>query len=320
MNAVQASEFGWEGEGAFALVRRAGRLALERRPPPRPGPGEVVLRAAFAGLCRTDLRVADGEVAVVDGRVLGHEVAGVVAAVGAGVEGLAVGDPAAVDPRLPCGRCPVCMSQGTGLGCQDPSFLGVDRDGAFAGHVAVPAAAIVPVPAGMDLRLAAYVEPVAATLAIVEAGLPRAGVGVVAGRGRIAELALLVLRVHGFERVTRVDPEALGGAADLDFAIEAAADGALVPALLARLRPRGTLVVKSRALGRVAIDLGQVVAREARIVGASYGSFAEAARLLASGRLDPTPLFGPARALSEHAAVFAEARAGEAQKLFFDLR
>lgn len=280
----------------------------------------MVLRAAFAGLCRTDLRVADGEVTVADGRVLGHEVAGVIAAVGAGVAGLAVGDPAAVDPRLPCGCCPECMSQGTGVACRAPSFLGVERDGAFAGFVVVPAAAIVPVPVDMDLRLAAYVEPVAATLAIIEAGLPRAGVGVVAGRGRIAELALLVLRAHGFERVTRVEPEGLDGAAELDFAIEAAADGALVPALLARLRPRGTLVVKSRALGRVAIDLGQVVAREVRIVGASYGSFAEAVRLLASARLDPTPLFGPARGLAEYAAVFAEARAGEAQKLFFDLR
>ena len=301
-----------------ALVRGGGGARLQRREVPTPGPGEVRIRAAFAGVCRTDLRAADGALAVADGRVLGHEVGGVIDALGAGVRGLRVGQPTSVDPRLPCGSCLSCRS---GSMCQEPALLGVDRDGAFASHLVVPAGAAAPVPPGLDLRLAAYVEPVAATLAIVEVGLPRRGVGVVVGRGRIAALALRVLRAHGFTAVRRVDPEALGEApAGLDFVVEAEPDDAVLERALGRLRPRGTLVVKSRGRGPWPLDLGEVVARELRVVGASYGSFTGAVELLASGRLDPGDLLGPARPLADHVAVLAEARASEAHKLFFDLR
>jgi len=299
------------------LVRRGGVVALERRQALVAGAGEVVVRVVFAGICRTDLRAADGELEVAEGRVLGHELGGVIAEVGAGVHGLALGQPVSVDPRLPCGRCVGCQEQGR---CWAPALLGVDRDGAFADEVVVPAAAIVPVPAGLDLRLAAYVEPLAATLAIVEAGLPLAGLGVVVGRGRIAELALRVLRAHGFARVSRVDPGAVVGLfGGLDFVIEAEASAAVIEAAVARLRPGGTLVVKSRALGRVTIDLGVVIAKQLRVVGACYGSFAAAAALLASGRLDLRALLGRARPLAEYAEALAEARAGEGQKLFFAL-
>lgn len=301
--------------GGWVLARRGGAVGLERRAARAAGAGEVAVRVAFAGICRTDVRAADGELGVAEGRVLGHELGGTIAAVGAGVRGLAVGQTVSVDPRLACGRCVGCAAE---EGCWRPEFLGVDRDGAFAEVLVVPASAIVAVPAGLDLRLAAYVEPVAATLAIVEAGLPQAGVGVVVGRGRIAELALLVLHAHGFSRASLVDPAALvetrGG---LDFAIEAEASAALIDAVVARLRPRGTLVVKSRALGRIPIDVGAVIAKELRVVGACYGSFAAAAALLASGRVDVRPLLGRARPLVEYAEALAEARAGEGQKLFF---
>src|SRR5436309_2081583 len=88
-----------------ALVRDDTGVRLARIPALIPAAGEVAIAVAFAGVCRTDLAVADGRIAVADGRVLGHELSGRIASLGDGVTGIAVGDPVTAIPFAPCGRC-----------------------------------------------------------------------------------------------------------------------------------------------------------------------------------------------------------------------
>ena len=97
----------------MALVAGSARLEAVERPAPFPGPGEVVVRVAACGVCRTDLHVVDRELpAVPDGIVPGHEMVGRVEALGAGVDGLSIGQRIGI-PWLghTCGVCRYCATR-----------------------------------------------------------------------------------------------------------------------------------------------------------------------------------------------------------------
>src|SRR5262245_6358055 len=138
-----------------ALVRHGTWVGLRDVPRPRPGPGEVLVRVVVAGICRTDLHVAEGRLPAADPVVLGHEFAGLVEGLGAGVAGFHLGDRVAVMPVLPCAACPPCRAADE-LVCLAPAMLGVERDGAFAEFVAVPAHRVHRLPPGLPWRAAAY--------------------------------------------------------------------------------------------------------------------------------------------------------------------
>ncbi len=278
---------------------------LAEVPEPAPAAGEVVIDVAFAGVCRSDLAAADGAIAVAAGRVLGHELAGRVRAIGAGVDGLAAGDPVTVIPFAPCRACAACAAGGR---CAAPRWLGVDVDGAFAERVRAPASTVVRLPPGLTLRRGAYVEPVAAALGVVPF-LERGARVLVSGRGRIAELTARVAAAHG-AAVAR----AREGGELFDVAIEHGGEPA---GLLAALRPGGTLILKSRARRPIALAAGELVARDLVVRGASHGSFAAAIDGLHGGAIAIDDLLAPARPLDELAEVFAAERAGEDRKQMF---
>ena len=255
-----------------ALVRTEAGVALVERAVPRVG---VVVEVAYAGVCRTDLAVADGTIVVSDGRVLGHELAG-------WVEG-----------------APVTVIPFSGR-----SWLGIDRDGAFADRVAVPAACVLPLPAGMSLVHGAYVEPVAAALGALVAIRPRDRV-LVTGAGRIAALTVRVIEAAGAMATRDV------AAGPFDVIVEH--DGA---APVAALNDGGTLVLKSRARRDVVLDAAELVARDLVVRGASHGSFATAIEWLSTRRIAIDDLLAAPRPLDAYADVFAAARGETAKQLF----
>ncbi len=299
-----------------AIVRDVSGTRLAQAPEPAPAADEVVIDVAFAGVCRTDLAVADGAIAVAPGRVLGHELAGRVRAIGAAVRGLAAGDPVTVIPFWPCGACAACAASRR---CGAPRWLGIDRDGAFAERVRAPAAAVVRLPPGLPLRRGAYVEPVAAALGALPL-VERGARVLVAGRGRIAELTARVLAAHGAVIARSGDraPAAAGAGAldgpEFDVAIEHGGDPA---ALVPLLRAGGTLILKSRARRPIALDAGELVARDLVVRGASHGSFAAAIDWLHGGAIAIDDLLAPPRPLEAFAEVLAAERAGEAHKQMF---
>jgi propanol-preferring alcohol dehydrogenase len=132
---------------AMVLHRIGEPLRLKERPDPVPGPGEVRLRVEACAVCRTDLHVVDGELPSPKLPIVpGHEIVGVVEAVGAGVRDLAVGERVGA-PWLghACGACPYCTEGRENL-CDYPLFNGYTRDGGFATHFIAEAAFVFPMP------------------------------------------------------------------------------------------------------------------------------------------------------------------------------
>lgn len=132
---------------AMSVSSQSGRLEACRRPDPAPGRFEVLLRVRACGVCRTDLHVVDGDLPErVRGVIPGHEIIGVVEALGADVTSLALGARVGVGwLGRTCGACPYCQAGEENL-CDAPLFTGWTRDGGFADHVVVDARYCFPIP------------------------------------------------------------------------------------------------------------------------------------------------------------------------------
>ena len=143
-----------------AVVLRAfgdsNNLRLESVPEPTPGTGEVLLRVHACGVCYHDVINRRGHLPRTSvPAILGHEVAGEVVAVGAGVKGWKVGDRAATLQRLSCGSCPTCRAGRPTLCRRDARFFGEEIPGGYASLMAAPVAGLGRVPASLSWEAAA---------------------------------------------------------------------------------------------------------------------------------------------------------------------
>ena len=245
------------------VLRIVGRpLVLETRPEPLPGPGEIRVRVEACAVCRTDLHVVDGD--LTDPclpLVPGHEIVGIVEAVGDGVTSLEPGRRVGI-PWLghTCGQCSYCAAGDENL-CDRPVFTGYTRDGGFATHTVADA--------NYAFALDGFSDPVAAA-PLMCAGLigwrslKKAGDGKrigLYGFGAAAHIVAQVCRwqgreVYAFTRpgdaAAQAHARSLGacwtGGSDerppelLDSAILFAPVGALVPAALKAVRKAGRVV------------------------------------------------------------------------------
>ena len=126
-------------------------LTIEEVPTPQAAHGEVLLKVAACGLCRTDLHYLHGTPTFKPPPlILGHEISGTVTAVGPGVESFKAGDKALVPPVFSCGHCAFCRA-GRGTLCANQVMVGNHRDGGFAEFIAVPANQIFPFPPTVPL-------------------------------------------------------------------------------------------------------------------------------------------------------------------------
>jgi len=141
---------------AMVLNRVGTPLVLTERPDRQPGPGQIRVKVAACGVCRTDLHVVDGELPnPLVPIVPGHEIVGRIDAIGPGVEGLAMGERVGI-PWLghTCGVCPYCRMHRENL-CDHPVFTGFTRDGGFATAAVADARFAFPLgEAGSDVSLA----------------------------------------------------------------------------------------------------------------------------------------------------------------------
>jgi propanol-preferring alcohol dehydrogenase len=141
---------------AMVLKKLRTPLVWSELPDRRPGPGEVRVKVSACGVCRTDLHVVDGELPEPQVPIIpGHEIVGRIDALGAGVEGLALGERVGV-PWLghTCGVCPYCVEDRENL-CDRPVFTGYTRDGGFATAVIADARFAFPLgETGEDVALA----------------------------------------------------------------------------------------------------------------------------------------------------------------------
>ncbi len=133
-----------------------GRLRLEDRPAPEPGPGEILIRVAACGVCRTDLHVVEGDLPAARMPIVpGHQAVGVVERIGSGVTRFAPGDRAGIAwLRSTCGSCSFCASGKENL-CGESRFTGWHEDGGYAERAVVPEAYAYAIPDAFSERDAA---------------------------------------------------------------------------------------------------------------------------------------------------------------------
>jgi L-iditol 2-dehydrogenase len=317
-------------EGAWAMP-------LRERPDPKPSEGEVVVAVRASGICGSDVHGYAGLTGRrTPGVVMGHEAAGVVQAVGAGVTGVKDGDRVALRSILPCFRCDQCRAGRTNV-CANRRGLGMHIDGAYADRVALPATAVLPLPDGLSFEEAAMIEPLAVAMHAVNlTPFELFEDVVIIGAGTIGLLTLLAVRSRGAGRVIVTDRSAhrLDAARNLgaDEALDAAetdptdailelTGGTGVPVVFEAVGITPTVrqsVAVARRGGRVTwignsapvVELGmqEMVSKELTLHGA-YGfvdEFDRAADALATRRLDVRPLIERVAPLEEGPDLFAQ--------------
>jgi len=222
--------------------------------PPTDGDG-VRIRVRSAGICGSDLHLIEAGVVEAAAVTLGHEVAGITD------DGTAV----AIEPLAPCGTCGPCTDGEYNLCRAGGAMLfGVGRDGGMADEMWVPARALVPLPAGIDVRDASLVEP----LAVVVHSFRRAGVRsnqrvAVIGGGTIGLCAVAVGRALGCEvgLMARHDHQRAAGerlgasevSGEYDVVIEAAGSETALASAVHLAKPSAQVVIPGIYWGPVAL-------------------------------------------------------------------
>lgn len=251
----------WEVARPGALS--GGPLEFVERDPPEPAPGEVRVRVRTCGVCRTDVHVAEGDLPVHKRRVVpGHEVIGIVDALGTGATRFQRGDRIGIAwLRRTCGTCRFCTSGRENL-CEAPRFTGWDEDGGYSEYAVVPQDYAYEIPAAFDDERAAPLlcAGIIGYRALRQSRLPERGRLGIYGFGGSAHLAAQVAlhekaTVYVMTRTERARRLALdlGVAAavgpseappePLDAAILFAPAGDLVPVALEALDRGATLAI-----------------------------------------------------------------------------
>lgn len=252
-------------------VAKPLQLGVVEMVPPRPGPGDVLVRVRRAGICGSDLHIYHGANPFARyPRVLGHEVMGEIEAVGEGVTGVAVGTRVVLDPVIACGRCRACRIGRSNV-CARLEVIGVHRDGGMAERVVAPAANAIAVPDGLSDRAAALAEPFAVAANVLErTGIEAGELVLIYGAGTVGLTALQAARLHGarcivvdLDEVRLERARALGAEAaveprstDLGALVAELTEGEGVPLVVEGTGAPGVLEEAVRlagAAGRVAI-------------------------------------------------------------------
>lgn len=318
-------------------------LRIEDHPEPSPGKGEVLIDMARGGICGSDLHYYQhggfGTVRLREPMILGHEVAGHVAALGAEVESLEVGQLVAVSPSRPCGTCRYCMA-GQQNHCLNMRFYGSAMpfphiQGAFSERLVADVSQCVPAD-GLTPEEAAMAEPLSVVLHAARLAGSLAGKRVlVTGCGPIGLLAVLVARAYGAVEVVATDITAFtldmaqNVGADSTFNVADTPDGlapftadkghfdllfecsgvasALASAVPA-MRP-GANVMQLGLGGDMTLPMQAMTARELVLKGSFrfHHEFPLAVEMMQKGRLDVKPLVTETRPMAEAVAAFERA-------------
>jgi 2-desacetyl-2-hydroxyethyl bacteriochlorophyllide A dehydrogenase len=323
------------------VLAAAGELRIEDGPEPVAGSGELRVRAQAVGICGSDLHAFADEHPFIELPVIpGHEAAGVVDAVGAGVSGFAAGDQVLLEPNLIDHRCAYCQSGRYNL-CEHLEVVGCQTSGALAGAFVAPAERFHHLPPGMTMAEAAMVEPLStATHAVRIADGVRGRSVAVLGAGSIGLLTMLAARASGADAIAITDP--LTGKRDMavelgaDFAVDPTEDDA-VPQIRERLPRRpdvvfdcvstqssieqaialalkgGTVVVEGVPRGPASLPLHLVQDRELRLQGTAMyvrEDVERAIELIADGRVPAARLITRSYPLAQAEEAFRAAAEG----------
>lgn len=305
-----------------------------------PGPGQVLLRMGAGGICGSDLHYYHdggfGPIKVREPIILGHEVAGTIAATGEGVHGLPVGTRVALNPSRACGHCQYCDA-GTPRHCVNMRFSGSamrlpHEQGGFREHMIAQAEQCEPLSQHTSLAAAACAEPLAVALharnqAVSLAGALKGKRVLVTGAGPIGSLCVAVAYEAGASQIVATDLQdatlavarrmgasqtinvSTDGAAlepyfeqkgYFDVCFECSASASALRSAAMAVRPCGTIVQVGVA-GDVAVPLNMIVGKEISLRGSHRfdAEYLEAVRLIDQGLIDVRPIITASYPLEE---------------------
>jgi 2-desacetyl-2-hydroxyethyl bacteriochlorophyllide A dehydrogenase len=325
------------------IVTAPGTFEVAEVEVPTPGPGEALVHTSVSGVCGSDLHAAHGRHPFVPLPYRpGHEVVGVVAAIGAEVTGVEPGQRVTVEPTLPCWECKMCTTERENL-CENLRFFGCGYDqGGMADYFTIPAGRLHRVPDGFDDSQAALIEPLSTPVHAVRLAGDLTGRTVaILGAGTIGLLTLAAARHFGAGRVVVTDMlpakralalelgadavvdaggtdvvaevrAALGQSADVVF--DCVANQFTVSQAIGMALKAGTVVIVGVPGGDVTIPLPLVQDQQVRIQGsATYRpvDFATAIEIIGSGEVAADKLVTGHFRLEDVADAFAASQSGE---------
>lgn len=328
------------------VLERPREAVIKDLPTPTPGPEEVVVAVKACGICGTDVHIYEGEFPPSPYPLVpGHEMAGVVAAVGRDVRTIREGDRVAVDPSLFCGECFFCRTNRGNL-CERWGAIGDTTNGGFAEYVRVPAKNAYRLPPRLSFSEGAFVEPLSCVVyALRRMPIVPGDEVLIFGAGPMGLLLLQAVKHAGAARVVTVDlkPHRLEVARGLG-ADATVAPGPALGEALAQTDPRGfDVVIDATGNPRVVQEAFEYIRRGGRLLifGVSpagapaqfepfhvynkdltiYGSmavnntFIPAIKLLDSGAIQVRPILSHTLPLAQYTQALEIFRSGESLKI-----
>ena len=326
-----------------AVLEGERQLAYRELPDPVPGDGEVLLEVRASAVCGSDIhRFLRGHRTYP--MILGHEAAGIVSAVGPGVDASLRGRSAALVPLVPCHACAQCLA-GRFSACATYSFVGSRRDGAFAELVVVPASNLLLVPEDVPFEAAALIEPSTVARHMLDLGRFTSGdTAVVLGAGSIGLMLVQWLGILGARLIVATDlvpgnreaARALGAnvtldparddvrtevmrltGAGADLVLEATGSPAALGQTIELVRPRGAIVLGGNQPPDASLPMSfmeGLMRKELTMTGCfmSYSApwpgheWTDALASVLDGGLDMARMISHRVPLSEAPQVFAE--------------
>jgi len=339
---------------AIVKEKRAPGLKVTTVPKPTAGPGEVLIAVRHAGVCGTDLHIADWN-AWAAGRlrpplVVGHEFAGEIVAVGGGVAELRTGQLVTAEGHIVCGHCLQCRTGNSHI-CKNTRIIGVDRDGAFAEYIAMPATNVLPLD-GIPTTVGAVMDPMGnAFHTVLTADIPGSTVFVV-GCGPIGCFAVGIARAAGAAKVIASDVNtkrlALAKQMGAHVTIDATRDDVVravlaetggegadvvcemsgVPSALhqafAAVRLGGRVQLLGIPNGQVPVDFAnEIIFKGITVYGVigrkMYDTWNQMRRYLSAGLVDPGPVITHQFPLAKIDEALAAIRSGDAGKIILEI-
>ncbi|CAG7572582.1 threonine 3-dehydrogenase [Barrientosiimonas humi] len=341
---------------ALAKTTAAAGLELIDAPEPTCGPDDVKIRVLRAGLCGTDLHLEAWDswaAATVDPpQIIGHEFYGEVVEVGANVVSVRVGQKASGEGHIVCGICRNCRAGRRHL-CIRTIGLGVNRDGAFADYVVIPASNVWVQPDDLDLDVGAVFDPfgnathTALSFPIAGEDVLVTGAGPIGVMGAaiakhvgaryvvvtdVSDYRLDLAKAAGADRVVNVTREriadaqrSLGMVEGFDIALEMSGNPSAVDELIANMNHGGRIAMLGLPAGPFPVDWSKVITHMLTIKGIygreMYDTWYAMSAMLASSR----ELEQAVRSVITHRfpaedweQAFAAARSGECGKVIMD--
>lgn len=281
-----------------SLVKASDGIHLKEYKMPELKKGFVRINVKEVGLCRTDLFVADGTIKVDQDIILGHEFSGIIVETKSTL--FKINERVSVNPLF------------------DIRFMGLDFDGCLRDFIDVPEEQVIRA-FDLDFKVAAYLEPVAASMAVLKVCHDKKAKGAVFGYNRIAELTYIILKEEGYniewideKNITAQDNE-------YDYVIETLFNEVYLSKIIKLLKKEGTLVVKSRKKQLTGLVASDLVAKELTLRCVNYYDFNKTMEWLISHQNTISHLLGDSYPLDDWRNAFDEAYKGESKKIFIHI-